>query len=227
LGQATGAAGAAHHPLTVLAKEGLQKVTRSGFLNTLSGRFLILTVIFVMLAEILIFVPSIARFRADFMLTRLKQAQIAALTQLATEDMITPALEAELLANAEVFNVVLRRDEVRQLVLSSPVPGAIHATYDLRLAGPWELIRDAFSGLVDPENRIIRVIGAPVQDAGTLIEVTMETKALREAIVGADLGRDGLPLVSRGAAAFGRADPAGGATYADLCRGPRGRPPRH
>ena len=156
---------------------------RRGFLNTLSGRFLILTVVFVMLAEILIFVPSIARFRADFMLTRLKQAQIAALTQLATEDMIMPELEAELLKNAEVFNVVLRRNEVRQLVLSSPLPDAVHETYDLRMAGPWELIRDAFSCLLDSQNRIIRVIGYPVQDAGTLIEVTMETRPLRDAMV--------------------------------------------
>ncbi|MDX5350106.1 MAG: HAMP domain-containing histidine kinase [Paracoccaceae bacterium] len=136
-----------------------------------------------MLAEVLILVPSIARYRADFMLTRLKQAQIAALTQLAAEDVIMPELEAELLANAEVFNVVLRRDEVRQLVLSSPVPGEIHATYDLRMAGPWELIRDAFAVLSDPQNRIIRVIGYPVQEAGTLIEVTMETRPLRTAMV--------------------------------------------
>lgn len=156
---------------------------RKSFLNTLSGRFLILTVIFVMLAEVLIFVPSIARFRADFMLTRLKQAQIAALTQLAADDMVSPELEAELLKNAEVYNVVLRRDEVRQLVLSSPVPGEIYDSYDLRMAGPWELIRDAFACLLDPENRIVRVIGYPVQDAGTLIEVTMETRALRTSMV--------------------------------------------
>jgi signal transduction histidine kinase len=153
------------------------------FLNTLSGRFLILTVIFVMLAEVLIFVPSIARYRADFLLTRLKQAQIAALTQLATEEMIMPELEAELLANAEVYNVVLRRDEVRQLVLSSEVPGEVSDTFDLRMAGPWELIRDAFALLADPQNRIVRVIGYPVQDAGTLIEVTMETGPLRAAMV--------------------------------------------
>jgi len=160
-----------------------ETVRRRSFLNTLSGRFLILTVVFVMLAEVLIFVPSIARFRADFMLTRLKQAQIAALTQLATEDMIMPELEAELLANAEVFNVVLRRDDVRQLVLSSPLPGEISDTFDLRMAGPWELIRDAFACLLDGENRIIRVIGNPVQDAGTLIEVTMESRPMRDAMV--------------------------------------------
>ncbi len=156
---------------------------RRSFLNTLSGRFLILTVIFVMLAEIMIFVPSIARFRADFMLTRLKQAQIAALTQLAAEDMIMPELEAELLKNAEVYNVVLRRDEVRQLVLSSPVPGEIHDTFDLRMTGPLELIRDAFACLLDPTNRVVRVIGYPVQDAGTLIEITIETKPMRDAMV--------------------------------------------
>ena len=48
-------------------------------LNSLSGRFLILTTVFVMLAEILIFVPSIARFREDFLMSRLERAQIASL----------------------------------------------------------------------------------------------------------------------------------------------------
>ena len=117
---------------------------RGGFLNTLSGRFLALTVAFVMLAEVLIFVPSIARVRADFLTMRLEKAQIASLAQLAAEDMVTPALEKELLANAEVYNVVLRRDEVRQLVLSSPIPKPIANTFDLREAGPWTLIRDAY-----------------------------------------------------------------------------------
>ena len=53
-------------------------------LNTLSGRFLILTTVFVMLAEVLIFVPSVARFREDYLLDRLERAQIASLALLAT-----------------------------------------------------------------------------------------------------------------------------------------------
>lgn len=65
-------------------------------MNTLSGRFLILTVIFVMLAEVLIFVPSIARFREDYLLARLERAQIASLVLLA-ENEISPNLESELL----------------------------------------------------------------------------------------------------------------------------------
>ena len=88
-------------------------------LNTLSGRFLILTTVFVMLAEVLIFVPSISRFRQDYLEDRLERAQIASLALLA-DDMIESSLERELLENAGVYNVVLRRDEMRQLVLSSP-----------------------------------------------------------------------------------------------------------
>ena len=163
--------------------EPVLAIRRGRFLNTLSGRFLILTVAFVMLAEVLIFVPSIARFRADFMTMRLEKAQIASLAQLAAADMVTPELEAELLANAEVYNVVLRRDEVRQLVLSSPLPAPISATYDLRNAGPWDLIRDALVCLVDPKDDIIRVIGNPVQAAGLLIEITMDAVPMRAAML--------------------------------------------
>lgn len=151
-------------------------------LNSLSGRFLVLTIVFVMLAEVLIFVPSISRFRLDYLSDRLERAQIASLVLLA-DDMLETELEAELLENAGVFNVVLRRDEIRQLMLSSPIPQAIVATYDLRMANGFTLIGDAFRQLVSPENKIIRVIGAPVRDAGLLIEITIETAPLRMAMI--------------------------------------------
>lgn len=155
---------------------------RPGMLNSLSGRFLILTTVFVMLAEILIFVPSIARFREDYLNVRLERGQIASLALLA-DDMLGADLERELLKNAGVFNVVLRRDEVRQLALSSPIPAPIAATYDLREASGMTLVADAMAVLWRPENRIIRVIGNPVQSGGLLIEVTLETGPLRAAMI--------------------------------------------
>ncbi|WP_254436640.1 sensor histidine kinase [Ruegeria arenilitoris] len=163
-------------------------------MNSLSGRFLILTTVFVMLAEVLIFVPSIARFREDFLLNRLERAQIASLALLA-DDMLADELEAELLANAGVYNVVLRRDEVRQLMLSSPIPDQVAKTYDLRGAGPWVLIRDAMIRFFTPENQVIRVIGQPVRDAGLLIEVTMDSAPLRMAMIDYGLRILGLSFV--------------------------------
>ena len=69
--------------------------------NTLSGRFLGLMILFVMIAEVLIFVPSVARFREDYLQNRLEMAQLAALALLATpDDTVTPDLRSELLATA-------------------------------------------------------------------------------------------------------------------------------
>ncbi|WP_373635017.1 sensor histidine kinase [Yoonia sp. SS1-5] len=151
-------------------------------INSLSGRFLILTIIFVMLAEVFIFVPSVARFREDYLLARLERAQIASLA-LEADDMISPALERELLKNAEVYNVVLRRDEIRQLALSSPIPSPIVATYDMRDPSGMVLIRDAMMTLANTDDQIIRVIGNPVRDGGLLIEVTMDEMPLRAAML--------------------------------------------
>ena len=151
-------------------------------LRSLSGRFFVLTMIFVMLAELLLFVPSVARFRESYLLSRLERAQIASLVLLA-DDMISPELEQELLTNAGVFNVVLRRDALRQLILSSDIPGMISGTYDLQSPGLLELIRDAALRFLDTEDRIIRVIGAPLRDAGLLIEITTDTASLRAAMI--------------------------------------------
>ncbi|GKY89163.1 sensor histidine kinase [Sinisalibacter aestuarii] len=150
--------------------------------NSLSGRFLVLTIAFVMLAEVLIFVPSVARFREDYLLDRLERAQIASLVLLAS-DMIDEGLEGELLENAEVYNVVLLRDEARELMLSSPVPSPAVATFDLRNATAAVLIRDALHRLITPGDEVIRVIGDPVRMGGIEIEVTMAAGPLREAML--------------------------------------------
>lgn len=152
------------------------------FLKTLSGRFLVLTAIFVMIAEILIFVPSVARFREEFLLGKLERAQIASLALLAN-DQISADLQEELLLNAGVFNVVLRRNEARQLMLSAPMPAPIATTFDLRDPPATVLIRDALSRLTNPEPEVIRVIGQPGRMGGLLIEVTLETTDLRAAML--------------------------------------------
>ena len=152
-------------------------------LNTISGRFAALTMMFVILAELFILLPSLASFRLDYLESRLERAQIASLALLATDESLASDLEAELLQNADVFNVVLRRNDIRQLVLSSPIPGPIAATYDLREDGVLQTIDDSLGTLVTRQNHVVRVIGAPVNQAGQLIEITMETAPLRQAML--------------------------------------------
>ncbi|WP_378946278.1 sensor histidine kinase [Paracoccus sp. R86501] len=152
-------------------------------LNTISGRFAALTMMFVILAELFILLPSLASFRLDYLESRLERAQIASLALLATDELLASDLEAELLQNADVFNVVLRRNDIRQLVLSSPIPGPIAATYDLREDGVLQTIDDSLATLVSRQNHVVRVIGAPVNQAGQLIEITMQTAPLQQAMM--------------------------------------------
>ncbi|MHA3916101.1 sensor histidine kinase [Halovulum sp. GXIMD14793] len=158
------------------------------FFNSLTGRFLALTVVFVMLAEILIFVPSVSRFRLDYLQARLDLSQVASLTLLATpDDMVDTELEAELLRNAEVLNIVLRRDLMRELILESPLPQPVSETFDLRNASAATLIWDALRTVFGPTNRVIRVIGMPVKSGGVEIEATLLEGPLRAAML--DYGR--------------------------------------
>jgi hypothetical protein len=59
-----------------------------GPLRGLSGKVLAMTVVFVMLGEVLIFLPSIANFRIQWLKGRIAQAEIAALAAEAAPDRI-------------------------------------------------------------------------------------------------------------------------------------------
>jgi len=118
------------------------------FLKSLSGRFLLLTIIFVMIAEILIFMPSIARFRVDYLTERLERSQIASFAVLASpETGVDVDFEEALLRNANVLSIAKRQDGIRELVLALPMPGMIEQTYDLRNESALVLIRDALQVL--------------------------------------------------------------------------------
>ncbi len=152
--------------------------------NTLSGRFLGLTIVFVVIAEVLVFVPSMGRYREDYLQNRLELAQIAALAQLATpDDAVAPALQKELLNTADVLNVVLRRDDVRELVLPFQTPVMVDDNFDLRKANQFALMRDALRVFLADHDRIIRVIGQTTQGAKSEIEVTLHEWPLREALI--------------------------------------------
>ena len=206
--------------------------------NTLSGRFLGLTIVFVMIAEVLIFVPSIARFRQDYLQDRLELAQVAALALLATpDDSVAPDLGKELLASAGVLNVVLRRDEVRELVLDGEVPGPVAQTFYLREGRPDDHDAQRAQGL-PPGARPDHPRGRP--DA-TRRPWHRGGHAPRVAAAGCDdrsgpthplhlagrLARHRGAAVPGGSTADRPADRAGGRPHDRLSRRPRGHEPDH
>src|SRR5690606_36304515 len=158
------------------------------FLNTLwsrlSARLLVLTALFVMLAEVLIYVPSIAEYRRDWLEDRLNAAQIAALAlEAASDRMVSAGLAEELLSNAGVEAVVLKRSERRLLILGDDMPISIAARYDLRDAMPWTLIRDAAAVITLSNDRLIEVTGHARQGAGEYVQIMLYPAELKTAML--------------------------------------------
>src|SRR5262245_51283072 len=96
----------------------------------LSAKLLLLTLLFVMLAEVLIFVPSVANFRISWLSDRLTAARLAALaTQASREGVVPDPLRTELLRTAQVRAVSWQRNGEHRLVLPPDRPEPINAKY--------------------------------------------------------------------------------------------------
>ncbi|MBB5223601.1 signal transduction histidine kinase [Amaricoccus macauensis] len=150
-------------------------------LNTLSGRFLGLTVIFVVIATVLVSVPSITRFRDNYLQSRLELGELGALAMLnSSGDAASEGLQSILLQTSGLLNVVLWDGGVRELVLSAPFDGQVAESYDLVHSDTRTRIQDALHVLFLDQDRIIKVTGATGRG---IVEVTMHETPLRMALV--------------------------------------------
>ncbi len=151
--------------------------------NSLSAKLLVLTILFVLLAEVLIYTPSIARFRMSYLEERLAAAHIAALSVEAAPDfMVTKELQAKLLAHVGAHVIDLIQPDARVYMLSRPMPPRIDETFDLRAAGAGRLIADALAALTEPRDRVIRVIDRSPKDRAQRVEVTMDERPMIDAM---------------------------------------------
>jgi signal transduction histidine kinase len=157
--------------------------TKRNRFGGLSAKVLWLTILFVLLGEILIFLPSIANFRIQWMKARIAQAEIAALAAEAAPDAILDEdLRTEILKGAGVLAVSLKRGETRQLMLHNAEQATVAATYDLRSGMYWTTLGEALTALFARQDRIINVIDIPPNMSGELIEVSMHEEPMVKAM---------------------------------------------
>ena len=150
----------------------------------LSGRLLVLTIVVVMLVEVAIFVPSVARFRLDYLSERVVRAEIAAMSVLAAPDgMVSPELQSQLLEKSGALNIVLRNEDARTLILSRDDMAEVAATFDLRMVGVADLITDALARMAGGDGDVVRVIGPVTGLDAEAIEITLDTSPLRAAMI--------------------------------------------
>ncbi len=151
--------------------------------RSLSARLLILTLLFVMLAEVLIFVPSIAFFRLNYLVKKTEFAHLATLSLLASPDnMVSDELREELLFRVGARSVVLHGANSRLLILNEKMPHSIDAEFNLADQNPALLIEHAFMSLMVGPDRIIRIISPIENEPNSSLEVVIDEAPLIDAM---------------------------------------------
>jgi signal transduction histidine kinase len=149
-------------------------------LRSLSARLLILTIFFVMLGEVLIFVPSVARFRMTYFENHLAAGHIAALSLEASEARpLDPGLTDKLLAQVGAQGVALHRADGTVLRLETANPPRPDATIDLTHPNILLAIRGSFRSLFGNDTRVLRVLGPSTTDSAETVEVLLDEAPLR------------------------------------------------
>ena len=146
--------------------------------ESLSARLLLFTICFVLIAEVLIYVPSIANFRENWIEQKIAEANIAILVLEAAPDyIVSRMLTDELLISTENYSIMRRFDDgMDPQVLRAMEPYNVSARFDIRNV-PWtESVRDAFETLIfmNRENYLMEVTGNASGEYGGEIVVVFD-----------------------------------------------------
>ena len=148
----------------------------------LSGKLLLLTIPLILIAEILIYVPSIANFRMNRLNDRIAAANTAALVlDAAPSGMVPDALARQILQSIGARAVALKTGQQRRLLAAADMPAKIDHDVDLRDMDVWSAIVGAFEVMLDGGDEVMRIVG-PAPGGAQFIEVVIDEKPLRAAM---------------------------------------------
>jgi signal transduction histidine kinase len=152
----------------------------------LSGKLLVLTILFVMLAEVLVFVPSIANFRLAWLSRHFTTGEAASLTlEELNPEAVPEQVRKQLLSLTQTEMIVVRRDGASKILATNEMPGDIARHIELMQPGRLEAtstILDALDTLFFGGDRTIRVYGPMEERSGTL-ELVMKDGPLRQSML--------------------------------------------
>ena len=150
----------------------------------LSGQLLVLTILFVMLAEVLIYVPSVANFRITWLNDRLAAAHTAALVlDAAPSGMVPESLARQILDSIDARAVAMKTGRQRSLLANAELPaGEVIQNVDVRNVSPLKAIVDAFEILlIARDNDLVRAVG-PAPSGGEFVEIVLAAGPLKQAM---------------------------------------------
>lgn len=149
----------------------------------LSARLLVLTILAVMFAEVLIFLPSVANFRERWLEEKLASAAAASLVLAAEGSAELPkSLRDDVLMTIGAKAVAIREEGSSRLLVMDDMPISVDQQVNVEAIDPFRSIGMALYTLFAGGNEILRVYGA-VGDSGKVFEIIIPDRELRAAML--------------------------------------------
>lgn len=134
--------------------------------HSLSGRLLLLTIFYVTLGQVLIFVPTVGQYYRELLSNHIDSAELAVMPfTLPESNRLPAALRSEIIQRAGAQAVLLTLAEQRFFFQVSNEPKKIDATIDLTKAGFATSMIEAMECLFHSNDRMLHVI-APTRIHG-------------------------------------------------------------
>lgn len=148
----------------------------------LSGKLLLLTIPLVMIAEVLIYVPSIGNFYENRLNDRLAAANTAALVlDAAPSGMVPDSLARQILDSIGAHAVAIKSGQHRRLLAIADMPAQVDRDIDMRDMMMGTAILEAFDVLLGKAEGAVRIIG-PAPSGGQFLEIVTDEKPLQLAM---------------------------------------------
>jgi len=149
----------------------------------LSTKLLMLTIGSVLIAEVLIFIPSIANFRLEWLEEKLNTAAAATLVLLGTDPSTVPQnVQDDVLMALGAKAVAVRSGGDSRLLVVSEMPPEVNEHIQPSAVGPLDAIAGALDTMVYGGDRILRVFGK-VGESDKEFELIVPDKSLRMAML--------------------------------------------
>lgn len=152
--------------------------------RSLSTKLLVLTVVFVFVAELVVMVPSIAKQRYDWFSMRIEEAYLASLAlEAPRSEPLDDTVLRQLFSTANILGVTINSDDMRMLILAPEINP--HGSPDITQVwledrDPVTLIIHAWATMFSKGDRLIQATGAPRFAPEQNVDIIVSQRALRQ-----------------------------------------------
>jgi signal transduction histidine kinase len=149
----------------------------------LSARLLLLTALFVLVAQLFILMPSMGGFEVSWLTDRVRAAELASLAvEAAPAGVVSDQLSGRLLEGAGVVSVAVQSEGSRRLLLAAPRFPRPPTLIDLRRQTFAGFLAEPFVVLGPEPPVMLRVVAKPQFRTGDFIEIVAPSAPLTKAL---------------------------------------------